>query len=130
MAQWTKFYAGPGHLKGRIIPTLSNGGKSRDSSTIITMFSDHVRRHLGRKQKINWLSFRFHHRCEGGVFFRFFFYFFHFGLLKVKWILGLRVKGVMGDPPLFEDLSSNNRARRIDFLWARSPIGRNWQTIN
>jgi hypothetical protein len=34
----------------------------------------------------------------------------------VKWI-----RVVMGDPPLFEDLSSNNRARRIfyiDFLWA------------
>jgi hypothetical protein len=33
-----------------------------------------------------------------------------------------RVKGVMDDPPLFEDLISNNRTRRIfyiDFLWAR-----------
>jgi hypothetical protein len=36
-----------------------------------------------------------------------------------------RVKGVMGDNPLFEYPTSNNRARRIfytDFLWARSPI--------
>jgi hypothetical protein len=36
-----------------------------------------------------------------------------FSLWFIEGKMETRAKGVMGDPPLFQDLNSNNRARRI-----------------
>jgi hypothetical protein len=48
---------------------------------------------------------------EGVFFFSFFFLLFSLWFIEGK--MDTAAKGVMGDPPLFENLSSNNRARRI-----------------